>query len=81
MGRGQTNTQTNTQTNGHRDSMTDPAQRAESVKTNINDNDDRNFVQLGFCKFKEGCKRKHFTELCETFQDAKLLKNVRKNTP
>ena len=28
----QTNRQTNRQTNGHGDSMTDPAQRAESVK-------------------------------------------------
>ena len=28
-----TNTQTDRQTDGHRDSMTDPAQRAESVKT------------------------------------------------
>ena len=30
----QTDRQTNTQTDGHGDSMTDPAQRAESVKTN-----------------------------------------------
>ena len=32
MGRGQTDRQTDRQTDGHGDSMTDPAQRAESVK-------------------------------------------------
>ena len=39
------------------------------------------FGKFGFCKFKEGCKRKHFEEICESQSKFKNIKECQKRHP
>ena len=39
------------------------------------------FSKFGFCKFKKGCKRKHFSEICENLSTCKNITECHKRHP
>ena len=39
------------------------------------------FGKYGFCKFKGGCRRKHYTEVCEKLSGCKSIKECHKRHP
>ena len=39
------------------------------------------FQKFGFCKFKEGCKKTHFTQICEDMSGCKDIKQCEKRHP
>ena len=39
------------------------------------------FSKFGYCKFKEGCKRKHYSEICQQNQTCQSTKNCPKRHP
>ena len=39
------------------------------------------FGKFGFCKFKEGCKKKHYVEVCESLSKCKNINECQKRHP
>ena len=39
------------------------------------------YAKVGFCKFRESCKRKHFTEINEDHSRCTEIKECKKNIP
>ena len=39
------------------------------------------FGKFGFCKYKEGCHRKHYTEVCESLSECRNIKECPKRHP
>ena len=39
------------------------------------------FQKFGYCKFQQRCKRKHFTQVCDSLSRCKVLKECEKRHP
>ena len=39
------------------------------------------FQKFGFCKFREGCSKRHFTQICDSLSKCKEMKHCQKRHP